>query len=79
MGLVIATQHSFHLLAKRVEELPKMARRRLGCEIQATADVFDAERAVPPNEIEEIETHRVRERTQFHHLGQDKIADRVQP
>ncbi len=40
-----------------------MARRRIGCEAQKTAAVFDAERAVPPNEIEKIETHRVRERT----------------
>jgi len=56
-----------------------MARRRIGCETQAAADLFDAERAVPLNEIEKIETHRFRERTQFHHLGQDKIADRIQP
>jgi hypothetical protein len=56
-----------------------MARRRIGCEAQATAGVFDAERPFPPNEIEKIEAHRVRERTQFLHLGQHEIADRVQP
>jgi hypothetical protein len=34
---------------------------------------------MPLNQIEEIETHWIRERTQFVHLGYHEIADAVQP
>jgi hypothetical protein len=46
---------------------------------KTVADGFDGERPFPADEIEEIETHRIGERTELVRLGQDDIADGVQP
>ena len=56
-----------------------MARRRGGAQPKTSAGVLGCKRTVPADEIEEIEARRIGERTQLVHLGQDQVADCVQP
>jgi hypothetical protein len=60
-------------------ERMKTARHRLDGRSDASGGIFDRQRALSPNEIEEIEARQIRERKELIHLGHDEVADRVQP